>query len=135
LLREQIEYESIPEPNSGCWLWTGPVINRGYGRINRKLAHRAAYEAFRGPIPKGQCVCHKCDNPICVNPDHLFIGTQKDNMMDKARKGRGNNTKITADTAREVRNNTGTYREISKKFGVSIGMVHYIKRMKYWTHA
>lgn len=85
-----------PEPNSGCWLWSGAWNGKwnvcGYGRFNidgvMRQAHRWAYEHFRGPIPDGLFACHKCDTPPCVNPDHLFLGTAVDNMADMIRKGR-----------------------------------------------
>lgn len=75
-----------------CWLWEGAVFNTGYGKIRRenkiKLAHRISWELHFGHIPEGMCVCHKCDVPLCVNPGHLFLGTQKDNIQDKVNKGR-----------------------------------------------
>lgn len=74
---------------SGCWHWTGPVDRAGYGRgPHGKLAHRIFYQNFKGPIPKGLFACHTCDNPICVNPAHLWLGTPKDNMHDASRKKR-----------------------------------------------
>lgn len=76
-----------------CWLWDASVDRKGYGKINHngkpKSAHRLSYEIAYGPIPEGMFVCHKCDNPPCVRPDHLFIGTNKDNMADMKSKGRG----------------------------------------------
>jgi hypothetical protein len=81
-----------PEPNSGCWLWTGTVNSWGYPllSIGNKVrsGHRLSYETFRGPIPEGMCVCHTCDIPSCINPDHLWIGTNADNSSDKQKKGR-----------------------------------------------
>lgn len=84
---------TIPEPNTGCWLWLGTEGPRGYGRLSfcgrRQRANRCAWEITRGPIADGLFVCHRCDQPSCVNPDHLFLGTHQDNMSDMARKGRG----------------------------------------------
>lgn len=76
-----------------CWLWTAGVNHAGYGSMGggrgvTLLAHRVSWEVHRGPIPQGLFVCHHCDNPPCVNPRHLFIGSQRDNMDDKVRKGR-----------------------------------------------
>lgn len=75
-----------------CWEWQGYRIDKGYGRLRheggKKLAHRVSYEAFVGAIPDGMCVLHKCDNPPCVNPDHLFLGTNLDNVKDCINKGR-----------------------------------------------
>lgn len=88
-----------PEPNTGCWLWTGPSNSKGYGKTTHGfmpsgagrivLAHRMAWIIRFGSIPDGLCVLHRCDNPPCVNTDHLFLGTQGDNSTDKARKCRG----------------------------------------------
>ena len=81
------------DKKTGCWNWTGSKngIN-GYGRITVEgksyCAHRVSYELFVGIIPNGYNVCHKCDNPVCINPDHLFVGTRSDNMQDASNKGR-----------------------------------------------
>lgn len=80
------------DSNTSCWTWPGWKNECGYGVLDRnkhqKFAHRMAYEAWVGIIPPGLCVLHKCDNPPCVNPAHLFLGTRSDNNKDRARKGR-----------------------------------------------
>lgn len=91
--------------NDGCWMWTKYVSrhskskagHRGYASIGRRTqyAHRAMYIAVHGPIPKGMCVCHACDKPSCIRPDHLWLGTVADNMADKKAKGRHHNSQKT----------------------------------------
>jgi len=96
-LQSRFDKKYIPEPMSGCWLWTGSVNNSGYGQFTMfgriVGAHRVSYELHNGVIgrdnkDKTLHVLHKCDNPLCVNPDHLFIGTAKDNVTDMISKGR-----------------------------------------------
>lgn len=75
-----------------CWLWPRKLDEKGRGQVSvggrRKLAHRAVWEALRGPIPAGKLLCHHCDNPTCVNPAHLYVGTPKDNVRDMMERGR-----------------------------------------------
>lgn len=90
-----------------CWEWTGYRSPLGYGRFNLTgtkpvLAHRFAWELQHGPIPDGLVVCHHCDNPRCVRPDHLFLGTQRDNLLDMGRKGRRRGTFSSARTSGEA---------------------------------
>lgn len=104
--RTRWEEAFVPEPNSGCWLWLRSINNKGYGSGSlggkRQYAHRYSYERSVGLIPDGMKVCHRCDVPCCVNPAHLFVGTQRDNMRDAAIKGR---------TAKGLRHGTYTHPE------------------------
>lgn len=86
------------DPKTGCWIWNGATHAGGYGHIlvgsrttGRRMvgAHRVSYELAKGEVPDGHDICHRCDTPACVNPDHLFAGTRKDNMTDMVSKGRG----------------------------------------------
>ena len=90
---------SFVNVSSGCWLWFGIVNKKGYGkfRLSGKFvgAHRAAYELFKGEIPSGKWVLHTCDVPNCVNPEHLYTGTQSDNERDKVSRGRHHHVKKT----------------------------------------
>ena len=92
-IKDRLEAYSMPEPNSGCWLWLGSVKGGEYGQIRihcvNMFAHRVSYEEYVGPIPEETQVLHRCDTPSCINPSHLFLGTQRDNMEDMAAKGRG----------------------------------------------
>lgn len=91
---ERLLNKCIPEPNSGCWLWLGYVIEDGYGRIRGedgklKLSHRESYRVHNGEFDESLQVLHHCDTPACINPDHLFVGSVTDNMRDMQKKGRG----------------------------------------------
>ena len=90
--REKFLIRCIPVTESGCWIWTGSMSSGGYGqvKIGGKLhrAHRVAWTIFKGPIHDGLMVCHRCDVRDCVNPEHLFLGTAKDNFQDCLKKGR-----------------------------------------------
>jgi hypothetical protein len=122
---------------SGCWNWTG--AKRGdYGCIHdggpKRPVHRVSYEIHHGAIPNGLFVCHKCDNPICVNPAHLFLGTHDDNMADKVAKGRQSATLSEADVI-AIRAAEGfSLRELSNQYGVSRPQILRIRSGEKWTH-
>jgi hypothetical protein len=114
----------VAKRDNGCWEWTGCRMPFGHGQFARidgtkpEPAHRSAYALFVGEIPDGMCVCHKCDNPPCVNPDHLFLGTQADNVADMARKGR-TRSNLTPEQIREIRAARGEKsRDVAARYGL-----------------
>lgn len=142
-LMERFEEKYIPEPNSGCWLWIGAATARGYGALGLEGAHRVSYRLFNGAIPTGSFVCHRCDNPICVNPEHLFVGTPKENTHDALRKRRlthGDkhpNSKLReADIPiiRELAAKKTDMAEIGRRFGVGKYAIQCVVRGKWWKH-
>lgn len=146
-LLERFEERYIPEPNSGCFLWTGVSHGNGYGGMtdeNRKnaYAHRVSWRLFRGEIPKGLWVLHKCDTPCCVNPDHLFLGTGADNHRDMMEKGRQNIpfgerhhcAKLTVQQVLEIRLSKDRGTALALKYGVDKSTVYKIRDGKKWKH-
>jgi hypothetical protein len=121
---------------NGCWIWTGSRTRAGYGRIGQVYAHRRAWELTRGTIVDGEWVLHRCDNPPCVNPDHLFLGTQLDNMRDAAQKERVSGQRLTAAQVLEMRAlwAAGGLRrcDIADRFGVTRTQVTNILDRKQW---
>ncbi len=134
----------VTEPNSGCWLWTDATFPNGYGRFKvdgKSLkAHRVSYELHNGLIPEGLHVCHTCDVRVCVNPDHLWLGTNQDNVNDRDAKGRqskgsaNGQAKLTEEQVWELYHSEDTQREIAAQYGVSPAQVSRIKRKKGWRH-
>lgn len=127
-----------------CIEWTKARNRKGYGVSGipgtRKttLAHRLAWERENGPIPIGLCVLHRCDNPACVNPDHLFLGSISDNNTDMAKKGRHGLSKLTEETAvfAMARLLAGEARaSVAKAFGVSTGAIQCLWSGRAWAHA
>lgn len=105
-----------------CWPWLAAIQGDGYGSVyvegTIRLAHRVVWELYYGPIPARLKVCHKCDNPPCCNPSHLFIGTQKENMQDAAVKRRTHHAKFSAEEITFIRNSTLSKMALAKMFGV-----------------
>jgi len=144
--KEWLEERTIPEPNSGCLIWLKAVTPDGYGSISKLYgevrAHRYVWANERGPIPDDMCVLHRCDNPPCCNIDHLFLGTKLDNAVDRDTKGRlgdrrgqsNGRAKLTDEQAREIRDATGSQREIGLRYGVNQQMVSRIKAGEAWSH-
>ena len=148
-LAERLDRDSMPEPNSGCLLWTAGLANTGYGQLywdgGPKNAHRLAWIVANGPIPAGQHVLHKCDVRSCLNPAHLFLGTQRDNMRDMRAKGRGvdpvtnlgeahHSAKLTADKVRKIRVDPRPSRAVATDYGVHPTLIQLIRKNKIWRH-
>lgn len=151
-MTEQEFWESaVPEPNTGCLLWTKATFASGYGgfalngeRKHIRLAHRFAWESTRGPISAGQHVLHRCDTRACINPDHLFLGTQADNNRDMFRKGRNRhnprrgveapNAKLTDSAVEYIRTSGDSLRALARRFGVSKVAVGKVRSGKTWAH-
>lgn len=131
-----------------CWEWIGGKDPNGYGRMNVEgrptLVHRISYRIHRGSIPDGMVICHKCDNPSCVNPDHLFVGSQADNIADMHNKGRTRkrglkgeshaNSKLTEDAVRSIRVSAESATALSRKYNVSRAVIHDVRERKTWKH-
>lgn len=148
--------EIIPE--SGCWIFMGALNEAGYGIVGlggrgagNDRAHRITYRHFVGETPKGMYVCHRCDVPSCCNPDHLFLGTSKDNNHDMRRKGRESNpprnhhdkgeyrynAKLTEAKVLEIRDRYSSGVSdylLSKEYGVSRGVIYRVARKITWRH-
>ena len=145
------------QKTDSCWVWTGAKAHGGYGvlSISRKQgivrAHRLSWEIHNGPIPEGMDMCHTCDNPSCVNPSHLFLGTPHDNAIDMMEKGRDlegrkrrargeehHRAKLTAAQVVAIRSeyaagDTST-RKLATKYGVSRRSIMFILHRQQWVH-
>jgi len=142
---EEMFWEKV-DKSVDCWEWTACEY-QGYGqiRLRGKLwkAHRFSWFLRYGKIPKGLFVCHHCDNPACVNPEHLFLGTQKDNMQDAVKKGRMQKgmdrwcSKLTEAQVLSIRREYAegkSQSELARKYGVDQTTIHYIVTRKTWKH-
>ena len=120
-----------------CWEWMAHKDKRGYGRYafqrSIRAAHRVAYELCKGTIPSGKIVMHSCDNPPCVNPKHLKVGTHSDNSRDMLRKHRSNRQKISNQDAEVIRHTHARFiRLLARKYRLTTTSIHYIIRRQAW---
>jgi hypothetical protein len=138
---------SRPDDPNACWEWRGAKSPLGYGRMfvtgqRERQSHRLSWIAANGPIPAGMNVCHKCDNPACIRPSHLFLGTHADNAADRETKGRGNQptgervagAKLNATKVKEIRALFGRESNLSiaKRYGVSEATIWWIRKGDHW---
>lgn len=143
-LKEKFERNLLITP--GCWIWNGPRDNQGYGKLcwgaNTHKAHRISYQLYVGEIGALH-VLHRCDNPKCVNPDHLFSGTHADNMRDKTLKGRAigahagelhHKAKLKAADVLEMRGSDLSQAQLARKFQVAKRTVSDVLLRKCWRH-
>ncbi len=145
ILKDRLEAKIERIPESGCWIWMGSSRG-GYGLIkkNKKSigTHRAAWESYKGTIPNGMCILHRCDTSLCCNPSHLFVGTQLDNIHDRDIKGRrrhnpirGENhccSKLTELKVADILKDKRMHKEICLDYGVSRQTVGDIKTGRTW---
>lgn len=136
---EKLSHFSKENPRTGCMEWTGRVDKDGYGvvrvfGIKDRRASRVAYSVFVGEIPSGAQVLHKCDNPRCINPKHLFLGTCADNMKDKSKKGRHHNARLTDQEVRAIRESNETMRLLAERYCLSIPSIQQIKERRSYKH-
>jgi len=129
------KYERITE--SGCWIWTAGTTS-GYGEHGGKLAHRVSYERAKGKLPPGMFACHTCDVRCCVNPDHLYAGTVKDNSKDAVERKRhafgerAGGNKLTIEQVKQIIESPLSGRQIAIKFGVTRSLASAIRRGERW---
>lgn len=134
-MSERLEQRSIRKRN-GCIEYTGQSWGT-YGQLEYRrityLAHRVAWRLANGPIPPRMCICHSCDNPKCINPKHLFLGSYSDNVRDMIRKGRAKwnpMRKLTDEQIADIRSSDASQRELAERFGISQGMVSMVRSGK-----
>lgn len=129
---------SMPEPNSGCWIWTGRITEYGYGRFSNKKvarqAHRASLEISIGKrLNRMEYACHKCDVRCCVNPDHMYVGSQLDNMRDMIMKGRSK-SKLTKEDIMYILQSREPQSVLASLFSVTQSTISNVKLGKVFPH-
>lgn len=151
IVAPEIRFWAKVQKTDSCWNWTGCLNNKGYGEFfagpgaGYEFTHRFSWILHFGSIPSDMKVLHQCDNPKCVRPDHLFLGTQIDNIRDMCSKGRESHhhglkgekhpkAKLTDDDVRFIRESTMTGRDLALKFGVWPGVISGIRKRQAWSH-
>lgn len=147
-LRERFDSKYEPVPEAGCWLWTGKLNDKGYGRLSRgargegwHYAHRVSYELHVGPAG-GLHVLHRCDVPCCVNPSHLFLGTQADNNRDRDGKGRqvaprgehNGMARLTEEKVSQILASPLSSLKLAPIIGIDASCIRKIRRGESWRH-
>jgi hypothetical protein len=144
-LRDKLYSKTDRSSPGQCWNWTGAKMKNGYGIIGKKclLAHRVSHHLHNGPIPNGMFVCHKCDNPSCVNPHHLFAGTAKDNMEDAVGKKRNafgekhGCAQLSDEKVLDIRKAWAgrlTQEKLAKEYGVTAPVIRAAIYGRTWKH-
>lgn len=138
---DKCRFLAYVDKQKSCWIWTGAINNKGYGKLSfngnkSAIASRVSYELFKGPIEDGKFICHTCDVPSCVNPDHLWIGSHVENMIDMVQKGRQHCKLYIKDIfhIRKLWNDGWKNREICEKFNITSGTVSNIIARRIWKH-
>lgn len=139
---ERLKFHGWTVTDTGCWDWNGPREVAGYGtaKIGGKTykTHRLAYETWVAPIPDGKYILHSCDNPPCINPDHLRTGTQRENVRDREVRGRSGRSKLTPRDVLAVRaaylDRNVTQAMLAERYGVSIMTIGRVVRGESWSH-
>lgn len=152
MLPEYFEERYTPEPMSGCWLWYGNLTGRDkrafvWWNGKTRIATRVVWELLKGEVPKGLCVLHTCDNPACINPDHLYLGTQSDNAKDRQKRNRNHafnepfrgeangGAKLKPEQVLAIRADTvHSQKTLASRYNVSVATISLIKRRLRWSH-
>lgn len=152
-LDEKLWSRVVKSDGDGCWEWQGHRTPFGHGQLTHRgvslYAHRVSWELLNGPIPDGASVCHRCDNPPCVRPSHLWLGSQRDNLRDMADKGRQglhvdpsrathgvehHKAKLTPELVREIRSSSESIHALSRRMGVARPTIKAVLSGRTWRH-